>query len=112
MARARRAWAQRERGEHSVVRMRKGWAMRMRPALPCRRDEGTYGSSGFSCYAGRLPCSSLHLDFDGDGKPAPHAKGLGRDFEYRSGLLALVFGTLDQTHHLFDEIEGESVFFC
>jgi hypothetical protein len=26
------------------------------------------------CYAGRLPCSSLHLYFDGYGEPAPHAK--------------------------------------
>jgi len=60
--------------------------------------------------AGKLPDTSLYpdgalrsyLDFDGNGKSAPHSERLGGHFEDGSGLLALVLGTLDEAHHLLD----------
>ena len=51
-------------------------------------------------------------DFDGDGKPAAHAEGLGGDLQDRGGLLAFVLRALHQAHHLLDEFEGKSVCFC
>ncbi len=82
-----------------------------------RRGNGWTDESSFSpSIAGKLPSNSslipglrLHLNFDGDGKSAAHAKRLGGDLQDRSGLLALVLRALNQAHHLLDEFERKTV---
>ena len=58
---------------------------------------------------GRLPIFSLYLDFDGDGKAAAHAEGLGSHLQDRSGLVAFVFRPLHQANYLLDEFERKTI---
>ena len=47
------------------------------------------------------------LDLDSDRETAAGTEGFARDLEDGRGLLALVFGTLDEREHAPDEIEGD-----
>ena len=56
-----------------------------------------------------MQTSALYLNFNGDGKSAAHAEGLGGQLQDGGGLLAFVLAALHKAHHLLDELQGKSV---
>jgi hypothetical protein len=65
---------------------------------------------GFSCTPeGKDRALGLYLNAGGNGKPAPHAEGLGGNFEDGRCLLAFVLGALNKVDYMFDDGRGKTV---